>query len=140
MVTQRATEIERFHAHVDADPMAVSESRVPFEQWLADTGASEDTVHELAIVFSELVTNAVHASSGASDQIDASAWIEDGKIVVRVVNPVTPTSRSVDLPDLSDPLRTGGRGLLIVRAYTDVLRTEIVDGNIAVRCERRIRT
>ena len=137
MVTQHATEIDRFHARVDATSMAVAESRAPFERWLMDTGANEDTVHELAIVFSELVTNAVQASPCAREAIDASAWTEDGNVVVRVVNPVTSTS--VDQPDLADPLRTGGRGLLIVRAYTDVLRTEIVDGTIAVRCERRIR-
>lgn len=140
MVTQRATEIERFHARVGADVMAVSESRLPFEQWLTETGADEDTVQELAIVFSELVTNAVQASSGPGGQIDASAWTDDGRVILRVANPVDRSSTSIDLPDLDDPLRTGGRGLLIVRAYTDVLRTEIVDGTIAVRCERRLRS
>lgn len=138
MVPHRATEVDEFGSLVDATPLAAARIRTDFEHWVRSTRASEDTVQELAIVISELVANAVHATPTGPQQIEASAWTEDGTIVLRIANPITPSSVPVNGPDLDDPLRTGGRGLLIVRAYTDVLRTELADGTLAIRCERRI--
>ena len=40
--------------------------------------------------------------------------------------------------DLDDPLRGGGRGLLIVRAYTDTMEIDSVGGTVVVRCARRV--
>lgn len=136
MVSYRATATDRFDSRVEATPVAVSQCRTAFEQWLRDTGTTGDTVHELSIVFSELVTNAVEASPAAHPHVEASAWTEDGSIVLRVANPVTPAP--VTEPDLDDPLRTGGRGLLIVRAYTDTLTTELANKTLVIRCARRI--
>lgn len=138
MAAHRATDVDEFHTLVGGARVAVSESRAAFEGWLRDTEASEDTVEELMVVFSELVSNAVRASSGGSDDVAASAWTEPGKIVLRVANPVLSSSAPVSQPDLADPLRTGGRGLVIVRAYTDDLATEFDDETIAIRCERRL--
>ena len=138
MAAQPTTETERFHTHLDPTSVAVADSRTAFEDWLTSTGAGEDAVEELVVVFSELVANAVEASADASGQIEASAHADWGKIVLRVSNPVMPTSAPVSQPDLGDPLRTGGRGLVIIRAYTDTLRTELEDGTIVIHCERRI--
>lgn len=138
MAPYRRTQIDRFHTPVVAAASAVAESRAAFEGWIATTGASADAVHEMTVVFSELVANAVDASPNADHQIEASAWTEDGTVVLRIANATTPAARPVSTPDLSDPLRTGGRGLMIVRAYTDTLKVESADGTIAIRCERRI--
>lgn len=138
MAGQGTTEVEAFESRVDAELLAVSQSRIAFEGWVRTTQVSEDVVQELSIVFSELMANAVHAMPSVHDQIEASAWTEGASIVVRIANPVTPSSPPVTGPDLDDPLRTGGRGLLIVRAYTDTLKTELTNGTIAIRCERRI--
>lgn len=138
MVSHGTTQADRFHSRVHASLFAVSELRASFEDWLSDTPARQDTIEELAIVFSELVTNAVQASPDAGGSVEAAAWIEDGSVVLRVANPLMPSCEPVSQPDLADPLRTGGRGLVIVRAYTDTLRTELDDDTIVIRCERRL--
>lgn len=138
MALHGTAEIDRFDTHVDATAGAVADARTAFERWLRGTEASEDTVHELTVVFSELVANAVDASPGVHQEIEAVAWTEGGNIVLRVANPVTSSAVPVMEPDLSDPLRTGGRGLLIVRAYTDSVEVESDDGTIAICCARRI--
>lgn len=137
MAPHGTTEIDRFDSRLEATSVAVAESRDAFEAWLRTTDADHDVVDELMVVFSELVANAVQASPEGARGIGATAWVEDGSVVLCVTNPVvapTPVSE----PDLGDPLRTGGRGLLIVRAYTDKMRTEVADGAIVIRCERRI--
>lgn len=137
MAAQRTTEIERFHDRLDPTSVALSESRAAFEGWLSGTAVGEDVAEDLMVVFSELVANAVRASAAASGQVEASAWAEPGKIVLRVANPVEQAAAPVSQPDLADPLRTGGRGLVIIRAYTDTLRTEVHDETIVIHCERR---
>lgn len=139
MVPHRTTEIDRFDVRADASPVVVAQSRSAFEEWVRSTPADEDAVEELLVVFSELVANAVHASPTPQHEIEAAAWIEDERtIVLRVANHIVPATTKVAGPDLGDPLRTNGRGLLIVRAYTDTVRTEVTDDTIAIRCERRL--
>lgn len=138
MAPDGITEIDRFDTRVDATRVAVAGSRTEFEHWLRSTEADESTIHELTVVLSELLANAVEASPGAHQEIRASAWSDDGSIVLRVANPILPTAPPVTEPDLDDPLRTGGRGLLIVRAYTDAVEIAGEDGTLVIRCERRI--
>lgn len=128
----------RFDSRSPATAAAVAPSRTAFEHWLRSTAADEDTVDELKVVFSELVSNAVEATPEPHQEVEASAWSENGNIVLRVVNPVRPSAMPVMEPDLDDPLRPRGRGLLIVRAYTDIVEIESDSETIAIRCERRI--
>lgn len=138
MVHERTTAVEGFDSRVAATALAASQTRDAFEVWMHTTQADENTMHELSIVFSEVMANAVRASPTVHHRIEASSWVEDGKIVLRIANLIVASSAPVTGPDLDDPLRTGGRGLLIVRAYTDTVRTELVGDTIAIRCERRI--
>ncbi len=137
-MVHRTTETDRFHSRVDATSVAVAQSRAAFEGWLRNTDAGESTVVELTVAFSELVANAVEASPGADQGIEAAAWTEDGSVVFSVANPIMPSAPPSTEPDFGDPLRTGGRGLLIVRAYTDTLEIEGDRETIAIRCQRRI--
>lgn len=62
MAGQHTTQVEGFESRIEASLLAVSQTRTGFEGWVRTTPASEDVVDELSIVFSELMTNAVHAS------------------------------------------------------------------------------
>ena len=128
-----------FEVLLDPSPDAVLSLRPAFEQWLRDSGVDTDTADDLSIVLSELVTNAIHASQGADREVEVAAWTEQAKVVLCVANPITPASSQITAHDLDDPLRASGRGLLIVRAFTDAVTIGVDDNCIVVRCERSTR-
>lgn len=138
MITSNST-AEWFHAQVAARDEALSRPRHAFEDWLDSIGADADVRSELSIVFSELLANAAGATGGRSDDdISVRAWHEQDSVLLEVVNPVSAHRQAITHWDLADPLRGGGRGLLIVRAYTDDLRVHTVGGCIVVRCRRQL--
>lgn len=135
-----ATQTDPFEVLLRTTADAVPNLRQAFEKWLHDAGVGDEPAGELSVVFSELVTNAIQASNGAGQEIEVAAWTEEGKVMLCVANPISRSSAPVTIYDLDDPFRTGGRGLLIVRAFTDAMTIEFDDGSIVVRCERRIRS
>lgn len=138
-MTTESSESGRFEGVVAATSVALAEPRVAFEQWLAEVGADPEVRSELVVVFSELVANAVGAVRDAGgDGITVGAWEQDGAVALEVANPLPDGADTVTRWDLDDPLRGGGRGLLIVRAYTDDLEIETADGAIVVRCWRAL--
>ena len=64
------------------------------------------------------------------------ATIDRSELVVVVTNAVSgdATTPSDADWDLSDPLRTGGRGLLLVSAFVDHVGVEVEGGRLVVRC------
>lgn len=89
-------------------------------------------------MFSELVSNAARAAARVDDVPQIDAWTEpDDSVVLEVSNAVPPGESPVTHWDLDDPLRAGGRGLVIVRAYTDVVEVDAEDHTVTVRCRRR---
>jgi anti-sigma regulatory factor (Ser/Thr protein kinase) len=119
------------------DTGAIPAARHAFESWLRQHGAVEDDVHDMAVVLSELASNAaIGAPSGTTALIQAI--VDDGDLRLEVSNEVEDADADVLRWDLEDPLRGGGRGLLIVRAYTDSMEVESERGSIIVRCARRL--
>lgn len=116
----------------------IGPARDRFERWLEDIGADGEATAELAIVFSELAANAVTASPGGT-LAQLRAHRDGTGIVLEAQNGSPQTMPSDDGAwDLSDPLRPGGRGLLIVTAYVDNVQVEPPDDSngILVRCRR----
>ena len=113
--------------------------RQAISRWLAARSVDAGVVHDLAVVYSELAANALAASNG--DDICTQAWIDGGEVVIEVANGLASSdARRVTRWDLGDPLRGGGRGLMIVRAFTDDVEVVTSDDgqSIVVRCRRRI--
>lgn len=130
-------DVEPFESPIQATPSAVTPCRRAFAEWLRDSDVADDLVSELTIVFSELLSNAVKASRDTDREVQTRADVEDGRVVIEVCNPVDRTPLDVERYDLGDPLRAGGRGLVIVRAYTDEVEITLQDDSISVRCTRR---
>lgn len=127
----------RFARPLPADTTAIPAARRAFEGWLHENGASADDVHDLAVVLSELASNAaLGAAPGTTAHIEAS--VEGGSVQLEVRNQVDRIDEDALRWDLDDPLRGGGRGLLIVRAYTDTLEVDSAGGTVIVRCSRRL--
>lgn len=132
--------IEGFSSSYPPDEGSIGRARGNLVRWLAGLGADEDVVDELAVVVSELVTNAVRATSGPDGCVGVAADCAGGDVVIEVTNPSASWVDAAQRWDLDDPLRAGGRGLLIVRSLTDGVHVDVdaAAGTTTVRCRRRI--
>lgn len=121
---------------------ALATVREEFAGWLAEVTASEEKIEDLAVVISELGANAVRGTPGGRDAATVSAWLEeddgDRTVVLEVANHV----EKVTIPDadwdLEDPLRTGGRGLLLVSAFVDDVHVDVEGDLLIIRCTTAI--
>jgi anti-sigma regulatory factor (Ser/Thr protein kinase) len=126
-----------FAWHLDASASAIAEARSAFEAWLREVGAVEDDVQDMAVVLSELASNAA-AGAAPGSGADISAVLDRDELRLEVANRIDSRLDDITRWDLDDPLRGGGRGLLIVRAYTDSMEVLSADETVTVRCRRRL--
>ena len=118
----------------------IGNARNRFGQWLVQVGIDDESAEELLIVFSELAANAV-AASAPGTLARLRAHREETNVVLEAVNGSPETiPRDGGAWDLADPLRPGGRGLLIVDEYMDNVQVEPADdlNGILVRCRRSL--
>lgn len=115
--------VDDFSLTCAPDVAVVAEVRRGFTAWLRRWVPDGETVEEMAIVVSELLANAVNAADRGGT-VHVLACAEEDEVVLAVSNP---RARWVDADDrwnLDDPLRAGGRGLLIVQSLVDELEVE----------------
>ena len=107
-------------------------------EWLTGVTTSEERIEDLSVVISELGANAVRGTPDGAEPTTVSAWIEGAVLVLEVANRVTKlTVADVDW-DLEDPLRTGGRGLLLVSAFVDDVHVDVDGDVLLIRCTTRL--
>jgi anti-sigma regulatory factor (Ser/Thr protein kinase) len=129
---------EVFDTAFPARTDAVGTARRAFADWLRRRTRG-DVVIEMEIVFSELAANAVDASPRENDEIRGRAWCDGPDLIMDLTNRADATSAQVPRWDLDDPLRTGGRGLVITEAFVDSVEVALEPGQrLVVRCRRRI--
>lgn len=125
----------RFAARPVPSLAALASVREAFVEWLAaGVTTSEDTIEDLSVVISELGANAVRGTPEGRSPATVAAWVEDDRILLEVTNHV----EEITVPDadwnLDDPLRTGGRGLLLVSAFVDDVHVDVEDDLLIIRC------
>lgn len=136
--TPTPTAPEPFDTAFPARTDALARARRAFAEWLRRR-ADGDVVTELEIVFSELAANAVDASPADDAEVRGRAWCDGPDLVIDLTNEADPSPRDDPGWDLDDPLRTGGRGLVITEALVDSMEVTLEPGQrIVVRCRRRI--
>lgn len=119
---------------------SVGPARQAFAAWLRQSSTDPELLEDMSVVISELASNALEG--GDPDRPDAEVRAEVNGDVLEVVvsnRPPAPVT-GVRRWDLDDPLRGGGRGLMIVRAYTDSLSVDSTGDAVLVRCTRRLAT
>lgn len=114
----------------------LSDVRGEFVSWLEGMGVEEDRIDDLSVVLSELGANAVRETPAGAGAALVAATIDGATLTIEVSNEVSPASvpPSDHEWDLSDPLRTGGRGLMLVSAFVDEVDVDVVDRRLVVRC------
>lgn len=108
----------RFERRLPAEPAAIGPARAALARWLVEQELADDTVDDLLVVFSELVANAV-AATVAGDHVEVLAEAVGDEVVIEVRNGREHGAAAPAEWDLDDPLRGGGRGLVLVRAFLD---------------------
>lgn len=107
--------------------------RGSFAEWVSQWVAAE-RVSDLEVVVSELAANAVQGRPEGAPPATLEARVVEERLLIEVRNAVDgPLSLHADW-DMEDPLRTGGRGLLLVSALTDEVTVEVHGGELIVRC------
>lgn len=126
----------RFPPRGMASVADLSAVRAEFVAWLEGVGVVEDRIDDLSVVLSELGANAVRETPEGAEEACVTAIVNDGILEIEVSNEVSPSTASPSEHewDLSDPLRTGGRGLLLVSAFVDDIDVDVVDRRLVVRC------
>ena len=129
-----------FTTSYPSDPATIADARASFSEWLRRVGHEGELVDEMVVVLSELVANAMAASREAADEITVRAWIDDDGLTLEVTNPASAVFTTASCWDYSDPLRTGGRGLILVEALVDDLAIAPPDDRrpLSVRCRREL--
>lgn len=129
---------ERFSARPIDDLADLSVARQEFAEWLKTAGVDHETADELLVVVSELGANAVRESPAEGRRPTVEARLDESGVHVDVANEVDVEAeqRSNDRWDLDDPLRTGGRGLLVVSALMDDVDVEVDGRRLHVRCTK----
>ncbi len=114
--------------------------RAEFGHWLRDLGLDDDKVDDLLVVISELAANAVRESAENAVPPTVEASFDAREIELAVANEVDVTSRRTPTGgwDLEDPLRAGGRGLLVVSALVDEVDVQVDGQRLCVRCRMAI--
>ena len=129
---------------VPADPAMIHGVRDRFAAWLEAWLGRADLHYDLLVVLSELLANGIAAApdDDAEAELSVRAYRTGDDVVLEVSNPVAPWVDAATRWDLHDPLRAGGRGLLIVRALVDDVEVvqDLVDRQTTLRCRRSVRS
>ena len=129
-----------FLCSYEADTAAIHDARRAFLSWLGDWVEDGELHEDMLVVLSELMANAVGASDEPRSDILIRAWIDADGLTLRVTNPPASTFTAVNRWDYNDPLRGGGRGLLIVESLVDDLAITPPNGPepLSICCRREL--
>lgn len=127
-----------FACRLDTDPGSIGTVRHAFIAWLAQLSSDDELLQDMSVVVSELASNALDGGDPDAPEAEVSADVDGDVLQVVVSNRLPGGVTDIRRWDLDDPLRGGGRGLMIVRAYTDSLAVDSTGGTVSVRCTRRL--
>jgi len=101
---------------VHREPISASVIRRSLAADLAGHRFDETSVHEVTLVATELVGNAVrHGAASGQDDIDVTWTIDGGAVTIVVADPASKRPE----PRSAEPDAESGRGLTIVAAISD---------------------
>lgn len=112
----------------------LAQVRARFMEWLREAEVDSERIDDFSVVLSELGANAIRETPDGALRPDVTASIVGSTLELTVTNEVAPDSGPADDWDLGDPLRTGGRGLLLVSAFVDSVDVDVAGRRLVVRC------
>ncbi len=121
---------------VPPDVRELAGVRDSLREWLADHDVPPPIQEDLALVVTELCTNAIEAATDAP--VAVGATIDDLTVCLEVSNEPGSNDRPAFQGLAHDPLQERGRGLAIVHALSDDVTMSTTQGRTVVRALRRL--
>ena len=129
---------DEFAWRLGSGPGSIKSVREAFDSWLRRATTDPELLEDMSVVISELVSNALDGAPPDEPDAEIRAEIDERVLHLVVSNRLADGVANIRHWDLEDPLRGGGRGLMIVRAYTDSVAVDSTGGAVRVRCTRRL--
>lgn len=126
-----------FEHRLSPSMAAVSVSRGLLREWLVRVPVDADAVHDLLLAATELCANAVEHASWEGNGVVIRARTDGADVVLEVED----DGGSLHWPHLAleppDPQAEHGRGLWLVRTFTDEVTPEMEGARTLIRCVKR---
>ncbi len=127
--------MQHFTLPTDLDSLAEIESLI--EQIRAERDFGDEVANNLMMAFHEAVTNAIiHGNQlDPAKVVDIKAWFEDHQLVLQVTDQGSGFNPD-SLPDPLDEnnlLKSGGRGVFLIRQFSDEIEFNDKGNMITIR-------
>ncbi len=127
--------MQHFTLPTDLDSLAEIESLI--EQIRAERDFGDEVANNLMMAFHEAVTNAIiHGNQlDPAKVVDIKAWFEDDQLVLQVTDQGSGFNPD-SLPDPLDEnnlLKSGGRGVFLIRQFSDEIEFNDKGNMITIR-------
>ena len=116
---------------------AVSVSRGLLREWLVRVPVDADAIHDLLLAATELCANAVEHATWESGGVVLRARTEEADVVIEVEDDGSGLLWPRFALEPPDPRAEHGRGLWLVRTFTDELTSDTSTGRTVIRCVKR---
>lgn len=126
-----------FEHRLSQSMAAVSVSRGLLREWLVRVPVDDDAVHDLLLAATELCANAVEHASWQRGGVVVRARTEGADVVLEVEDDGGGLSWPLHVLDPPDPTADHGRGLWLVRTFTDEVTPETSGDRTLIRCVKR---
>ncbi|MGI8684258.1 MAG: ATP-binding SpoIIE family protein phosphatase [Acidimicrobiales bacterium] len=126
-----------FEHHLSPSMAAVSVSRGLLREWLVRVPVDADAVHDLLLAATELCANAVEHASWEGDGVVIRAHTDGSDVVLEVEDDGGGLHWPVLALEPPDPQAEHGRGLWLVRTFTDEVTPEQAGARTVIRCVKR---
>lgn len=126
-----------FEHHLSQSMAAVSVSRGLLREWLVRVPVDPDAVHDLLLAATELCANAVEHATWKEGGVVVRAHTEGADVVLEVEDDGGGLAWPMLALEPPDPQAEHGRGLWLVRTFTDEVTPETGDTRTVIRCVKR---
>jgi len=126
-----------FEHRLSPSMAAVSVSRGLLREWLVRVPVDADAVHDLLLAATELCANAVEHASWEGDGVVIRARTEGADVILEVEDDGGGLHWPVLALEPPDPQAEHGRGLWLVRTFTDEVTPETAGARTVIRCLKR---
>lgn len=126
-----------FEHRLSPSMAAVSVSRGLLREWLTRVPVDADAVHDLLLAATELCANAVEHASWEVGGVVIRAHIDGSDIVLEVEDDGGGLHWPLLALEPPDPQAEHGRGLWLVRTFTDDVIPETAGARTVIRCVKR---
>lgn len=130
----------RLRVNLPAEAQVVHVIRAQFEQFVAPVPYTPEEVEALKVALSEACSNAIRHGSplGRANRIRVECWLEDDQLIIEVEDEGGQLPGELVKRGRSSDWRTSGRGLHLIREFTDSVEFLPRHPGLLVRMAKRL--